>query len=183
MPPKKSPTNGHPVATLAQLKGKRVTSTVPVMLDDDAAKAAEQAYKALEAARRVKPLDAEKVDALTAELEVAQAAVADATVEIRFRSIGSKALERLIEKHPPTEAQIAAAQDVPDGDKPVLSEYNVDTFPVAIVAASATDPVMSEDDVAEMVEGWNTNEFLALWVAALEVNSRSRVGQMGKLYG
>lgn len=194
MPKNPVPKNGSPrPATLDELRSKRVTRTVDVVLDDEAAGAMERAVAALKAERSRGTVSEERVAELVAEADRARADLVAGSVSITFGSIGSKALKALMDSHPPTDEQVAgAAEDAArqaeaagvDPPESVLPPaFNIETLPIALVAACAIDPVMSEDDVADLAAGWNDAEFVPLWTAAMDANSRSRVGQLGKLYG
>ena len=84
-------------------------------------------------------------------------------VELLFRSIGSKAYDELVAKHPPTALQ--RREDL---------SYNMDTFAPALIARCCVDPEMTVEEVKELwtSDQWNRGELLMLFMAAVEVNTR-----------
>lgn len=85
----------------------------------------------------------------------------ETTVALRFRSIGARAYDRLIKAH----------QEGKDSG----AVFNGETFAPALIAASLVDPVLTEDQVLELVEQWSTSEIVQLFAAALEVNTASSI--------
>lgn len=122
--------------------------------------------------------DAGMVANLEQELAAAQEALEASTLRITFEAVGRKRYEELIAAHPATkkqheESNAEAGQDAP---------YNVDTFPAALIAASAIDPVMTEEQANELWDEWNSGELTEMFFAAIEVNTARRSG-LGKEYG
>lgn len=174
--------NGHRPATFDHLKAKApLERTVSVVLSDEAVRAWEVASSAYEGARlagRVTPeLEAGRV---TPELEAARdearAAVEAATVTLRFRSIGRRRYDSLVEDHPVSDEGRQRAQDQGAPAPP----YDVETFAPALIAASCVDPVLTVEQVGEIWDEWNTAELMELWAAALEVCTQRRVVDLGK---
>lgn len=90
---------------------------------------------------------AKKLRDLEAEME-------QHTAPIRLRALTHRALSDLVAAHPPRE-------DKDDG------AFNTDTFGVALLAACAIDPVMSEEQAGQLVDGlthgqWD-DAFNTLW--------------------
>jgi len=108
----------------------------------------------------------------------AKAQVMDHSVLFKFRSIGRKRFDDLIFEHPPTDAQIKKAKDNGTGDV----NWNEDTFPVALIHACLIEPKLEEQEVKDLWESedWAGSEVLALFYAALEVNSSRRAIDLGK---
>lgn len=100
------------------------------------------------------------------------------TVDIVLQSIGRKRYEALMQEHPPTKAQNAEAQKETGEDAP----YNLETFPVALVAACAIEPKMTDEQVQQIWDDWNSAEVMELFFAALEVTTARRNG-LGKESG
>jgi hypothetical protein len=150
-------------------KKQPLERTVAIPLNDEAVRTFKEASEALGRVQMVKGDDTEA----QAAFDAAKAALEEETVELRFRSIGRKRYDDLVRAHPPTDEQKAEAADVP---------YEVESFSVALIAASCVEPKMTEDEVAELSETWNVAEFMQLWMAALEVNTQRRVVEMGKAW-
>ena len=108
----------------------------------------------------------------------ARAVEEDAVVSVRFRSIGRHAWDDLIRAHPPTDEQIAEAKAAGMGEL----NFNSETFPPAVVAASLEEPAMSVDEVAALWDSpdWNQAELGVLFQAALEVNNSRHTLDLGK---
>lgn len=175
-------------ATADHLRSKKqpATKTVEVVLDPALADEVREAERRRDDADRrlaVRPDD----DAIQAEawettsaLEAlrARAVKDDAVVTVRFRSVGRHAWDDLIRSHPPTDAQIAEAEASGMGDL----NFNSDTFPPAVVAASLDEPKMTVDEVAAIWDSpeWNQAELGILFAAALEVNNSRHTLDLGK---
>lgn len=65
--------------------------------------------------------------------------MAESTIPVRLRALTYKGLSDLLAKHPPRE-------DKEEGG------WNGDTFPVALLAACAVEPAMSEDQAGQLVD-------------------------------
>ena len=107
--------------------------------------------------------------------------VAEATVEVTFRSIGRRRYDELQKAYPPTPGQIA------DFKRKGLPEPVTDPekFTAALIAASSVSPKLSYEEVRELVdsEAWNDAELNELFMAALNVNQSSRTAALGKDFG
>lgn len=176
-------------ATADHLKSKkrRATKVVEVVLDPDAARAVHEAewkVDEAEARLRAEPGDPDAQQAVwTAKENLdtlrAQAAADDAVVTLKFRSIGHHAYDELVRAHPPTAEQIA---EVKAAGVDVELNFNADTFPPAVVAASLEEPKMSVAEVTELWESpdWNQAELTVLFSAAVGVNQRRETLDLGK---
>jgi hypothetical protein len=175
-------------ATADHLRSRKqpATKTVEVVLDPALAEQVREAERRRDDADRrlaVRPDDpniqTESWEAAAAlETLRAQAVKQDAVVTVRFRSIGRHAWDDLIRQHPPTDAQTAEAKAAGMGDL----NFNSDTFPPAVVAASLEDPKLTVDEVAEIWDSpdWNQAELGVLFGAALEVNNSRHTLDLGK---
>lgn len=174
-------------ATADHLKKKRpATKTVEVVLDPALAvelRDAEAAHAEAERALAVRPADTDLQAAAWAaaeEVEVlrARAVDEDAVVAVRFRSIGRVAWDDLLDRHPPTDEQTAEAKKAGLG----ALNFNSDTYPPAVVAASLDDPKLTAAEVLDMWDSpdWNGAELQVLFAAALEVNSARHTLDVGK---
>jgi hypothetical protein len=174
-------------ATADHLKKKRpATKTVEVVLDPALAvelRDAEHAHTEAERLLEVRPADTDLQAAAWAAAEEveelrARAADEDAVVAVRFRSIGRVAWDDLLDRHPPTDEQIAEAKRAGLG----ALNFNSETFPPAVVAASLDEPKLSAVEVLAMWDSpdWNQAELQLLFSAALEVNSSRHTLDLGK---
>ncbi|MGW3827772.1 hypothetical protein ACWEAF_37270 [Streptomyces sp. NPDC005071] len=106
----------------------------------------------------------------------AQDALADATLKLTFRAVPRPVWEQLLRDHAPSESQ--ADQGM---------EYNVDTFPAALISAchverdagGAEVEGMSAADAQELLDTWADAEAKALFTAALVINQTLRA-DLGK---
>ena len=173
-------------ATFDHLKSakKPLRRTITIFLDDDTVTAlAEAQNDYAEAVQKAQPegLDpAEKTELLEA-ISTARQAVEASSVEMTFQSIGRKKYDRLMQLYPPSDEQKAEfAKEHGEGAEPA---YDADAFAAALIAASCITPAMTEEDVAELRDEWNTAEYVELFTAALEVNTQRRVADLGNVYG
>lgn len=111
-------------------------------------------------------------------LETAERALKDSEITLVFQSIGRKRYEDLITEHPPTDKQNEESKAETGSDAP----YNVDTFPAALISASAVEPELTLEQAQELWDTWNQGEVLEIFYAALEVNTARRSG-LGKGFG
>lgn len=175
-------------ATADHLKSRKqpATKTVEVVLDPGLAEEVREAERRRDDAERrltVRPDDDQIQSELwtaTADLEAlrARGVNEDAVVAVRFRSIGRHAWDDLIRTHAPTEEQVAEAKAAGMAEL----NFNSETFPPAVVAASLDEPKLSADEVAALWESpeWNQAELGILFAAALEVNNSRHTLDLGK---
>lgn len=80
-----------------------------------------------------------------------------------MRAIGSKAYDVLVAVHPPTADQ-----------KKDQMTYNPDTFGPALIAACSVSPSLTPNEAKELWDSdeWSRGEVMALFSAAVEVNSK-----------
>lgn len=108
----------------------------------------------------------------------AKEALREASFRFVFQAVGRKRYEELVTEHPATKEQQRKArelrQDVP--------EFNEDTFPLALVAASLVEPELDVDDVKRLWESDNFSvaEQRTLFTTAIIVNQQWRVVDLGK---
>jgi hypothetical protein len=167
--------------TLDRLKKKKpARKEVLVVLDDDlteAFEAADKKVKGLVAAGH-KDDSTELVEAKAARDE-AKAALDEATVTLVFQSIGRKAYEELVTGYPPSEEQKTLAKELGEEEP----GFHAEEFPPALIAACCVEPKMTVEDAREIFDEWNTSETMTLFLAAIEVCNKSRVGELGKGFG
>ncbi|MFI9149470.1 hypothetical protein [Streptomyces sp. NPDC053367] len=114
--------------------------------------------------------------AASSALDAAQRAQEDATITLTFRALPRPVWEQLLRAHPPTESQ--AEQGM---------EYNVETFPAALIAACHVErdvdgtvvAGMTEAEAQELLDAWPDAEAKALFTCALLVNQTLR-SDLGK---
>ncbi|MGR3872709.1 hypothetical protein ACUXZZ_29640 [Streptomyces graminifolii] len=175
----------HWAAKMARLRARRLPERAISFLDDqdlkqrvtdaalDMAKARTSAVG--RASEMEVPADAREKWALAQpEVLAAQAALDDArralaagTLALTFRALPRPAWEQLLREHTPTEEQADLGH-----------EYNVETFPAALVSASSVDG-MSEAEAQELLDSWSDADAKALFTAALLVNQTMRA-DLGK---
>lgn len=112
------------------------------------------------------------LEAAKEALSAAEEGVRKASTTIVFRSIGRKAYEALVDSHPPTDEQNALHVKENDGQP---APYNGDTFPPALISASAVSPLIPLEDALQMWDEWNSNELVDLFTSALIVNTARRM--------
>lgn len=186
--------DAHWSAKMARLKARKLPERSLRLCDDDEAKknatdSALELAKARTVARAesieqgVSEFDREEwtvarpaVVAAQLRLDTAERALEDATVVLTFRALPRPAWEQLLRDHPPTEAQ--ADQGM---------EYNVETYPAALIAGCHIErdgsggevPGMSEQEAQELLDAWPDSEAKALFTCALLVNQTLRA-DLGK---
>lgn len=174
-------TSGKRPATFDRLKAKKpIEDVVDILLDDEPAKVVTDAREALLEAEALLHEDP-KNPKLKKARDDAQKAVDKAMAEqdgdivtIRFRALGRKRYEQLLDENGPTKEQEKKAKDA-GGE----ASWNEDTFPVALIAASAIEPVLTEEQVQELFDEWNQIEAQMLFLSAYRVNTNRRVPDLG----
>ncbi len=157
-------------ATFDHLRKKQpFERVVPIPLNAEAVQAFKDASDAL---AKVEMAKGDTTSAASA-YETARQALQAETVDMRFRAIGRKAYDALVLQHPPGEDQKAKHPEM---------TYDLESFSVALIAASCVEPAMTVDEVLELAENWNVGEYMQLWMAALEVNTQRRVVDLGKAW-
>jgi hypothetical protein len=83
-------------------------------------------------------------------------------VSFLFQSIGAQEWDRLVAKYPPTSEQRADGQ-----------AFNMHKFAPAILAATCTEPELTEAEWAEIWDSpdWNRGEVIQLYATAVELCS------------
>jgi len=111
------------------------------------------------------PVISRQITDLEAEMEAAK-------VEFKFRNIGKKAWADLLKDHPPTKEQIEAEADAAKqvGRRARAIDHNLETFPIAAIAAASVTPVMDEAAVRRLEAALTDSQFTSLWEAAIDAN-------------
>ncbi|MGM9465377.1 hypothetical protein [Streptomyces murinus] len=186
--------DAHWSAKMARLKARKLPErTLRVCDDDEAKKNSTEAALALAKARtdaRAQSVvlgiaESDREDWIVAcpdvvaaqlRLDKTERAMEDATDVLTFRALPRPVWEQLLRDHPPTEAQ--ADQGM---------EYNVETYPAALIAACHVErdetgvevSGMSEQEAQELLDAWSDAEAKALFTSALLANQTLRT-DLGK---
>ncbi|MGW7579727.1 hypothetical protein ACWGKU_04965 [Kitasatospora sp. NPDC054768] len=147
---------------VAQARAAARTAATGQGVDDDAVDAFVEAHPQVVIARSV--------------LATAEQALADVTVSLTFRALPRPAWEALLKAHAPTEEQADHGM-----------QYNVETFPAALVAASYVErdetgaevDGMTVEDAQVLLDEWSDSDAKVLFTGALAVNQQLRV-DLGK---
>lgn len=109
-------------------------------------------------------------------LATAEQDLADATIELTFRALPRPAWESLLSEHAPTEEQADKGMD-----------YNVASFPAALIAASHVErdetgtevDGMTVADAQTLLDEWSDSDAKVLFTGAMLVNQQMRA-DLGK---
>lgn len=183
-----SAVNGNPYptlkrpATLDHLKAKpHPWKIVDICDDPEALRALATAEKALLDASMAIPSDVladereARLATYRADVEQAKEAVEASTMQLLLGGIGRVHKRALLDEHPPRDEdhERVTEQGGVLGVKLDKAEFNGDTYPPALIAASLIEPKLTAEQVAELTADWNDNEFMLVWFTALEVNADS----------
>lgn len=156
--------------TTADMRRKKpITQRLLVPLDDDFEDRLGEAVQKLERANLLQ----RGVEEAKAELKELEDEIRANGLEFVFSGVGRIAFEELKRDNPPTDKQKAK-----DGN----AEWNPETFPAALCAASCTNVDMDEDGWRKEVfesKDWGPGELRMLFDAALACNTRRRVVELG----
>lgn len=142
------------------------TRTIDIILDSDLAneiQLLEQEKEQLQN-RRGRSL-ADGIGPIETKLDALYEKAADTAVTFVFEDIGRKVFDALVSEHPATKKQKEQIAEIGGG----ILEYNLDTFPPALIAAAATDPEMDLDDATEVFDTWSSGDAEILFATALLV--------------
>ncbi|TQF05565.1 hypothetical protein E6W39_29215 [Kitasatospora acidiphila] len=193
-PPTAVAKDAHWARKMARLRARRLPERTASFCDDQSAKdAVNRASIGLATARAaartaadtegVPPEQREQwaeqhplVTAAKEALDRAERELDCATVELTFRGLPRPVWEQLLAEHPPTQEQADKGQ-----------EYNVHSFPAALVAAchverdtdGAEVDGLSVAEAQELLDTWSDADARALFTAALLVNQTVRA-DLGK---
>ncbi len=149
------------------LRDKKPNSrTVDIVLDSDLAgeiqlKEQELAQMRVRKGRSL----ADGVGPLQIELDALYEQAADIAVTFTFTDCGRKNFDQLVLDHSPTKAQRDHIAELGGG----ILEYNIDTFPPALLALTASDPEMSLEEATEIFNTWGSGDAEILFTTALIV--------------
>lgn len=184
---------GRRPATFDHLRSKKKPNTakVEIILDMEAVEDLDEARIRLDAAKEAFLLAEEgrtetgellrmqqAIEVAEEEVKEAEEAADEAVAVFKFRSLGARAYDDLVARHPITpeqEAKVRAA-----GGEPTA--WNPDTFPPALTQASLAEPQLTEAEFLEIwkSDDWGPNELMTLFMTALQVNSSRREVDWGK---
>ena len=92
----------------------------------------------------------------------------------KFKAIGRAQVEKLQSSHPPTDKDRKEGREIAEaqGTRYQEPEWNSETYPPALIAASSLSPTMTEKEALELWSdpAWNQAELMKLWACALTVN-------------
>ena len=142
------------------------TKTVDIVLDSDLAGEIQLKEQELAQMRMRKGRSlADGVGPLQNELDALYESAADIAVTFTFTDIGRKTFDELILAHSPTKAQKDHIAELGGG----ILEFNIDTFPPALLAAAASDPEMSLEEATQIFDNWGSGDAEILFSTALLV--------------
>ena len=170
-------------ATLDHLRAKpRPYRIVEIHGDLDAVRDLAAAEKRLLEAQMAIPSGVDEAERerrlaeATAEVDRLKELVESSTRQVLMGGVGRVRKRALLDEHPPRESDHAKAKE--QGAQ--AAEFNLDSYPVALIAASLIDPQVTEEELEEITAEWTDGEFMMLWFAALEVNAESSLVGSGK---
>jgi len=155
------------IADILARKKPNVRS-IDIALDSDLAseiRATEREIEEAKRKRRGKSLADGGTTVLEAKLEELMERAAEESVTFTFQDIGRRALDQLISEHHPTPDQKNRVAELGGG----ILEYNIDTFPPALIAATAIDPELSIEDAQQIFDEWGAGDAEILFTQALLV--------------
>lgn len=112
-----------------------------------------------------------------AKIKDLEAELRKSSIKIVVQSMTRKAYDLIISAHPPTEAQLEEYKS--SRQKP---QFNLDTYPMALVLASVVEPDVDPVELEAWFdsEAWSGGEFTELFTACIQINSQSNVLHLGK---
>jgi len=145
---------------------KSVTRRVTIQTNGEIVEEIKAMREALEEAKRYDRRHNEEDTAprVQAKLDELMEQAKSTEREFVFQSIGRVEYDKLVEAHPPTADQRKQG-----------NQFNVDTFPAALVSRAAVSPKITLEQAEEIFDSpsWNNAELLRLYYAAQEANSET----------
>lgn len=102
------------------------------------------------------------------------------TVTLTVEAIGPAAYEALVNEHPATDEQQAKHTAVAGGEQVAPLDFNVDTFPPALVAASTTRVELS-DAPDDALTSLSSSEAADLWATMARLDQLQVLGMIEAL--
>ena len=147
-------------------KKKPNTKTVDIVLDSDLANEIQlkEQEKAQLQNRRGRSL-ADGIGPLEAELDALYDKASEGVATFTFRDPGRRPFDDLVLEHPPTKDQKDRVTELGGG----ILEFNLDTFPPALMALTAWEPKMTLKQAETIFDEWGSGDAETLFAAALLV--------------
>ena len=173
------PANELTLADIKRRKKGRIAK-VTIQLDGEVAAQLEELREKLQEAKAEQRVSApdmgtkDKVAVLAREIEQMVESARDSEATFVFKAMGRRGYDELVSKHPPKKADRDIAKRLADETgQPHSAEFDSDSFPPALIAASSLEPLMSETDAIALWNDpdWNGAELIKLFNTALMVNS------------
>ena len=142
------------------------TKTVDIVLDSDLANEIQllEQEKAQMQNRRGRSL-ADGIGPLETKLDALYEKAAEGAATFTFRDPGRKPFDDLVLEHRPTQEQKDRVIELGGG----ILEFNLDTFPPALMALTASDPKMTLKQAETIFDEWGSGDAETLFAAALLV--------------
>ena len=141
------------------------TRTIDIILDSDLAGEIQLKTAELGQAKNKRTSLADNINPLEQELDALYEKAADIAVTFTFQDIGRKAFDEMVYAHQPTAEQKKHVADMGGG----ILEYNTDTFPPALMAASAIEPEMTTEEAEAILYTWGSGDAEIQFTTALLV--------------
>jgi len=93
------------------------------------------------------------------ELRTVETELAESEFPFTFEALGRHQYMKVKAQHPARKQDRSARLD-----------FNEETFPAALIAASAVEPAMEPEQAVELVDRLSDGQFVKLWNAAISVN-------------
>lgn len=141
-----------------QDQAKPFKATVDVCADGELVAELDAAWARLE---KEKEGQLEPPSELEAHVAALSKKVEEKTRTFVFQSIGRREWRKLSSEHPPTDEQKALEPEL---------DHNPDTFPPAALAASCSEPRLTDEDAQWLCDVLPDGEFFRIWSAVLSAN-------------
>ncbi len=111
----------------------------------------------------------QRVESAESTLEEVTGRIRETGMKFTFRSISRKKLDAILEEHQPSKRQKAEAEE-----KGEDLNFDPETFPPALIAATCVDPELTIEEAEEIWESedWTQGELLSLLGGAMAANQR-----------
>lgn len=140
--------------------------SIDICLDSDLAAEIQALEREIDQAKRKRGKSlADGTARLEVQLDELYERAAAESVTFTFQDIGRKAFDELVMAHPATKDQKERVAELGGG----ILEYNIDTFPPALLAATAIDPEMTVEDAQQIFDVWGSGDAEILFTQALLV--------------
>lgn len=149
------------------LRDKKPNSkTVDIILDSDLAGEIQLKEQELAQMRMKKGRSlADGIGPLETQLDDLYEKAADIAVTFTFTDIGRRVFDELVLSHSPTKQQKDRMAELGGG----ILEFNIDTFPPALLAATSSDPELTLEEATEIFDTWGSGDAEVLFSTALLV--------------